>query len=184
MKTKTLLIALAILIIALFGVQKIVTNTHNAKPHILDALAQCIKDSGAKFYGHYQCSHCKNQKNLFDTAQKNLPYIECGILGRSMGDGQADVCENLTIPGLPRIQGYPTWVFADNSVETGEMSVAKLAEKTSCSVPAEYVAPESDEPAITVTPVTEPVSTTTPSPTESVQTGEVVPTATITPAKN
>ena len=152
MKSRTILITFIILIACLFVLQKIVTTTYNKQPSILDTFADCLKTTGAKFYGHYQCSHCKSQKALFGTASDSLPYVECGILGKSLGDGQAKACENLDIPGLPRIEGYPTWVFADKTFVTGEQSVASLAEKTSCPIPEGYKAEDKNPAAITATP--------------------------------
>ena len=36
---------------------------------------------------------------------------------------------------LKKIEGYPTWIFADGSRESGKVELSKLAEKTSCSEP-------------------------------------------------
>ncbi len=97
-------------------------------PGKYDVLAQCIKDSGAVFYGAFWCPHCQAQKKMFGSSAKLLPYVECSPLN---GQGQLPICTD------QKIEGYPTWVFADGSREGGEVSLEKLAEKTSCSLPVE-----------------------------------------------
>ncbi|GEM_PF-5252052 len=42
------------------------------------------------------------------------------------GKGQLQICKQ------KKIEGYPTWEFADGSRETGEVSLATLAEKIGC----------------------------------------------------
>ena len=69
----------------------------------LSAFAQCIADSGAKFYGAFWCSHCENQKQAFGSAADKLPYVECSAPD---GNSQLTVCSD------NGITGYPTWVFA------------------------------------------------------------------------
>ncbi len=92
----------------------------------LDNFAQCITDKGAKFYGAFWCPHCQNQKALFGRSQKKLPYIECST---PSGNGVLDVCKQA------KIEGYPTWEFADKSRESGEISLSDLAKKTGCTLP-------------------------------------------------
>ena len=42
------------------------------------ALAKHLKETGAKMYGAFWCSHCLDQKLLFGSeAVKEMPYIEC-----------------------------------------------------------------------------------------------------------
>ncbi|MEI7890568.1 MAG: hypothetical protein WCI36_01230 [bacterium] len=89
-----------------------------------DLLAQCIKANGAKFYGASWCSHCQNQKKLLGNS-KNIPYIECSAPD---GKSQLPICtEN-------KIEGYPTWVFADGTRQSGEISLEELAKKTNCNL--------------------------------------------------
>ncbi|NTV41426.1 MAG: hypothetical protein HGA61_04095 [Candidatus Moranbacteria bacterium] len=91
----------------------------------IDIFAQCIKDSGAKLYGASWCSHCQNQKKLFGNS-KNLPYVECATPD---GKGQEQVCADA------KIKGYPTWIFADGSRQSGELSFEILSQKTGCQIP-------------------------------------------------
>jgi len=98
----------------------------NSKPGKLDEFAQCLKDRGAVFYGAFWCPHCQNQKAMFGKSQKLLLYVECSTQD---GKDQLAVCQE------KKITGYPTWEFADGSEESGEVSLEKLAEKTSCPLP-------------------------------------------------
>lgn len=88
-------------------------------------LAQCINDSGAKFYGAFWCPHCQDQKAAFGNAKKLLPYIECSNPNKSM----TQVCKDAGI------EGYPTWLFPDGSKLTGNVELDILAEKTQCPLP-------------------------------------------------
>lgn len=91
--------------------------------------AQCLKDSGAIFYGAFWCPHCQEQKKLFGTrATKALNYIECSTAD---GKNQTQACKDAGI------QSYPTWQFADGSKKTGEMTFVELADKTGCVAPIE-----------------------------------------------
>src|SRR6185295_13418043 len=121
-----------IVILALIGgvVWLIVTPGKAGK---LDAFAQCIKDSGAKFYGAFWCPHCQAQKARFGASAKLLPYIECSTPD---AQGQTQVCKDLGI------STYPTWYYASSTasggyeIVTGEQELTDLAAKTSCQLPA------------------------------------------------
>lgn len=103
-----------------FGIYKIPKNAEDPQ---LTQFATCLKDRGAVFYGAFWCSHCQSQKALFGKSAKYLPYVECSTPD---GQGQLEVC---TAKG---IQGYPTWTFADGSIEAGELTLDRLSEKTGC----------------------------------------------------
>jgi glutaredoxin len=90
----------------------------------MDVFAQCLKDSGAKFYGASWCSHCQNQKKLLEES-KNMPYVECAT---SDGNKQLQICTD------NKIEGYPTWIFADGSRQSGEISLDILSQKTDCAL--------------------------------------------------
>jgi hypothetical protein len=96
------------------------------KPGKLDGFASCIKDSGALFYGAFWCPHCQNQKAMFGSSSKYLPYVECSTAD---SQGQLQVCKDAGVTG------YPTWKFPDGTVETGEISLNRLSELTSCELP-------------------------------------------------
>lgn len=116
-------IALAIIVaIAMF-----MNYQQNSKPVTgLDAFAKCLKDKGAVFYGAFWCPHCKDQKTLFGSSVQYLPYVECSTPD---GNSQTQICKD------KNIQGYPTWVFADGSSQSGEIQLDALAQKTGCTLP-------------------------------------------------
>ena len=93
------------------------------KPGKYDSLAQCINNSGAKFYGAFWCPHCQATKAMFGKSAKLLPYIECSTPD---GKSQLPVCSE------KEIKGYPTWVFPDGSLLQGEQTIEALADKASC----------------------------------------------------
>jgi thiol-disulfide isomerase/thioredoxin len=117
-------IIIAALVIILAGAYFLNKPVNSGK---YDALATCIKDSGATFYGAFWCPHCKAQKALFGDSVKYLPYVECSLPD---GQSQTPICIQ------KGIQSYPTWVFKNGDRLSGEVSLADLAAKTSCTLPA------------------------------------------------
>lgn len=97
-----------------------------SKPGQLDGFAQCLKDQGATFYGAFWCPHCADQKKMFGSSKKLLPYVECSTAN---GQGQLSVCRDKAI------ESYPTWEFSNEERETGTLSLQELSEKTSCALP-------------------------------------------------
>jgi thiol-disulfide isomerase/thioredoxin len=92
----------------------------------LTLFAQCIKNSGATFYGAFWCPHCQATKKMFGSAQKELPYVEC-----STPDGQGQL-PNCTSMGIKQ---YPTWILKDGTRQTGELTLAQISSMTSCPLP-------------------------------------------------
>jgi|SRR5581483_7952534 len=95
-------------------------------PGKYDAFAKCIASKGVTFYGAFWCPHCQDQKAMFGSSAKYLPYVECSTPD---SNGQTPVCQQASI------QGYPTWQFADKTRQEGEMSLQDLAKKTGCALP-------------------------------------------------
>ena len=91
-----------------------------------DDFASCLSTKGVKFYGAFWCPHCQNQKALFGSSAKLLPYIECSTPDRQ---GQLKVCMD------NNIKSYPTWEFLDGSRLTGEVPLQTLSQKTGCALP-------------------------------------------------
>jgi thiol-disulfide isomerase/thioredoxin len=89
-------------------------------------VAQCLKDSGAQFFGASWCPHCQAQKVLFGAAAKLLPYIECSP--DATKSGQAQLCID------NKIESYPTWKFKSGEVVSGEQTIDALATKANCSI--------------------------------------------------
>jgi len=92
----------------------------------LEPFAKCIAASGAKFYGTFWCPHCQEQKQMFGTAKKDLPYIECST---SDGKGQLQVCTDA------EVSSYPTWILGEGTRLEGTLSLQALADKTKCELP-------------------------------------------------
>ena len=112
----------------LFGIAVVLVGflltLNKATPGAHDALAQCITDSGAKFYGAFWCSHCQAQKRAFGKSADLLPYVECSTPDTQ---GQQDICKEANVTS------YPTWIFANGERVTGEVPLATLAERTGCT---------------------------------------------------
>ena len=113
-----------VLILAVVGVVWLIKTP--GKPGRLDTFATCIKDSGAIFYGAFWCPHCQNQKAMFGSSAKYLPYNECSTPD---GKGQLAICTDAGVTG------YPTWVFADGTRKSGEVSLEDLSATTNCPLP-------------------------------------------------
>jgi len=99
----------------------------STRPNKLDSFAQCLKDSGTIFYGAFWCPHCQRTKAMFGSAAKYLPYVECS---NPDGQSQTQICID------KGVQNYPTWVFPDGSILTGEHSLQELSTASKCPLPA------------------------------------------------
>lgn len=128
-KITWIIISLAIVAIVVLGIIWLYQSQHE-KAVKLEAFAQCITNSGAKFYGAFWCPHCQAQKaefnTLFETGADKLPYVECSTPDTN---SQLQVCND------EGVTTYPTWKFSDGSVKQGEVSFAVLADKTGCTLP-------------------------------------------------
>ncbi|URD53372.1 vitamin K epoxide reductase family protein [Chroococcidiopsis sp. CCNUC1] len=83
------------------------------------ALAQHLKQTGAKMYGAFTCPHCQNQKHLFGAeAAKQLNYVECHPQGQN---AQPQACQ------AAGIEGFPTWEI-NGQKYTGEKTLQELAD--------------------------------------------------------
>jgi hypothetical protein len=119
----------SIIILLVFGMIltfMIEGNSGPKTPGKYDEFATCIKDKGAVFYGAFWCNHCDDQKKLFGSSAKLIPYVECSTAN---GRGQMQICKE------NNIEGYPTWTFTDGSFLSGKLPLATLSEKTSCPLP-------------------------------------------------
>jgi uncharacterized membrane protein len=70
---------------------------------IARSLADHLTQKGVRFYGAQWCPHCQDQKAMFGSAAKRLPYIECSPNG--VGTPQAGVCNDASV------NSYPTWII-------------------------------------------------------------------------
>jgi thiol-disulfide isomerase/thioredoxin len=118
-------VVVGVLVVAVaIGLYYVVVNAR--QPGKYDDFARCLNGKGAVFYGAFWCPHCQNQKALFGKSQKHLNYVECSTPDSR---GQTAQCRD------KKIEGYPTWEFADGSRESGELSLKRLATKTGCVLP-------------------------------------------------
>ncbi len=125
--TKTTVIGGIIALVAIVGLLFFAQNAPTG-PGKLDGFAKCLKDSGAVFYGAFWCPHCQNQKAMFGSSKKYLPYVECSTPDMK---GQTGICIE------KGIKSYPTWFYPDMSSSTGEVQLSDLSAKTSCPLPKE-----------------------------------------------
>lgn len=95
------------------------TVTKESSPRAVE-LAKRLKESGAKMYGAFWCTHCFDQKQDFGRdAMADFPYVECYPDGVHAGGKLAEAC---TAAGL---QSFPTWIIDGQKLE-GEQSLDKL----------------------------------------------------------
>ena len=125
MKNKRDFVVAGLVLVALMSVGVAIFATPRGAG-AYDGFAQCLEEKGAIFYGAFWCPHCQNQKKLFGKSASLLPYVECSTPD---GKSQKEICKT------EKIEGYPTWVFADGSRESGVQSFELLAEKTACVLP-------------------------------------------------
>ena len=156
---KIIIIIVGALILLIGGVNYYSKET--SKP--LAEFAMCLDKAGAKFYGASWCPHCLEQKALFKGAKSSIPYVECAFKPNEAAKKTSDVmaqyragtytgvyleqiklaevakkawkAEQTEICVEKKIQGYPTWVFADGTTKNGVVKLKDLGEKTKCAVP-------------------------------------------------
>ena len=112
MKKGVLIFWLVVLALIIAGVGT--SLTMNTGPGKLDGFAQ------------FWCPHCQATNKMFGKSKALLPYVECSTPD---GQSQTQICKD------KGINGYPTWVFPDGSVLTGERTLQELADKTACQLP-------------------------------------------------
>lgn len=122
---KIFILIIGLLILGTIGLALLRSDGVPPGPGKYDTFATCLKDKGATFYGAFWCPHCQAQKKLFGASQKLLPYVECSL---PSGQGQTQICTD------KKIEGYPTWEFADGTRLSGEIPLQQLSDKTSCSL--------------------------------------------------
>ena len=115
----------AVLFAAVFAVSY---SIHSPSPEEKTALARSdayqaslagyLSERGITMYGSHRCPHCTTQKELFGSAFRLVPYVECSEDGPG-----AD-------PGLCRSKGirsYPTWEI-DGNFYVGVLPLERLDE--------------------------------------------------------
>lgn len=111
-----IVVAVTVLIIGLF-----IWKANLQKPDSrIEPFAKCLAKKKVTMYGAYWCGHCQNQKKLFGSAFKEIPYVECTEWPqRCIDEG---------------VKGYPTWIFPDGERLEGEQSLETLANKAGCDL--------------------------------------------------
>lgn len=127
-KTKKIVLLSIVLVIIIVFMRLVVTTGKVVNKY--DDFTKCLGEKGAQFYGAFWCPHCQSQKKLFGRSAKYLPYIECSTPDSK---DQTQTCKD------KKIEGYPTWVFADESRLSGEIPLTQLAEKTTCELPKDPI---------------------------------------------
>ena len=130
-----IVVIIIIVAIAIFFLAR--SASQPSGPGQLDGLAQCLKDKGAIFYGTFWCKYCQNQKKMFGRSARLLPYVECSTAN---GQGMLPFCRD------KNITGYPTWVFPDQSRESGVVPLDTLAARSGCSLTASSTTATSTQP--------------------------------------
>jgi len=92
-----------------------------ARLGVYDEFAKCLAEKQITMYGAAWCSHCQNEKKAFGLSFQYVPYVECP--------------QNSQLCLEKKIEGYPTWIFPDGKVLTGEQGVGKLSEASGCALP-------------------------------------------------
>ncbi len=101
------------------------------EPGAYDDFVNCLSEKNVKFYGSFQCSHCQNQKKMFEKSSKLLDstgvYIECGPLGSFNTQ-----CTSLGVTSVP------LWKIGNESL-SGLQQLTVLAEKSQCPLSHETI---------------------------------------------
>lgn len=111
--------------LALIGI--VLVATTDAGAVTLAGFGRCLKSKGATFYGTSWCPHCDAQREKLGDAMDYVRYVECSV------DGERG--ETTAACRKAKVDGYPTWTFADGSREGGAQSLEELAAKTGCDLP-------------------------------------------------
>jgi protein-disulfide isomerase len=98
----------------------------SAESNDLDGFAKCLAEKNTTMYGSFLCPHCDDQKKLFGSSFRYVPYVECSMRGS----------RQMTFPCMAaQIRFTPTWIFANGERLTGVQPLKDLSEKTGCKLP-------------------------------------------------
>ena len=114
----TVLIVAAFATVIYLGLRK--------RGHRLDSFAKCVATKQAKMYGAYWCPHCSEQKEMYESSFRYVPYVECGVPGSR---DESPACKDAGI------KHFPTWQFADGERREGTQPLQALGAKTGCDLP-------------------------------------------------
>lgn len=124
-KTTTFIVFALVVIGIVVGMRFIASAEKTSA--VTDPLVSCMVAQDVKFYGAFWCPHCQAQEKSLGFSRQKLEaaglYVECSTPD---GKGQTQVCVD------NNIKSYPTWVFPDGTIHTGNMSNEELSLQTSC----------------------------------------------------
>src|SRR3989344_2832140 len=121
MKKLSVIIVLAVLAA---GIALFTRDTGPKVANALDSFTKCLTEKGAFMYGADWCPHCQDEKRAFGDSFKYVSYVEC--------PDNPELCLS------KKIEGFPTWIFADQRRHEGVMGLNRLSETTACPLPEEY----------------------------------------------
>ncbi|HLI62350.1 MAG TPA: hypothetical protein VKV05_03040 [Terriglobales bacterium] len=102
------------------------SNFGSAQSSNLDSFALCLAQKKVTMYGSFLCPHCNDQKKMFGTSFRHVPYVECSVRGSRQ---ESFPCM------AAQIRFTPTWIFADGNRLVGVQSLQTLSEKSGCKLP-------------------------------------------------
>lgn len=111
---------IVVLIVVAFGAGRYYRN------HKYDSFAKCLASRQAKMYGLYWCPHCADQKAMFSSSFRYVPYVECAI------QGSKELAPQCKAAGMKL---FPSWQFGSEPPKEGVLSLDALSDKTGCSLP-------------------------------------------------
>jgi len=111
-------------LVPITGINDLYEETLSTGEEDLAGFANCLTESGAKFYGAYWCSHCQAQKEGFGESSELIPYVECDQNGPN---SQVELCSEVGITG------FPTWII-NGEKYMGKQSHEDLAKLTGCKL--------------------------------------------------
>jgi hypothetical protein len=116
-----IIVTAVVAVLVLGGAFYMIKNKSGAQ----DVLAKCLAEKQVKMYGLYWCEHCAEQKTMFGSSFKYVPYVECGIKG-----SRAEQPECIQAG----IKNFPTWKFPDGSLAEGTRPLEFISQKSGCSL--------------------------------------------------
>lgn len=123
-KTRNWIIIIVVILI-IVGIAYFLAFNDSPNDGKYDEFAQCLTEKNVTMYGTFWCPHCKDQKKAFGSSFQYINYIECSTPD---GNAQLQICKDA------KIDGYPTWEFADGTRRSGFVPLVDLASKTNCSL--------------------------------------------------
>ena len=117
--SKYIIVSLLLVTLLLVGGITLISRPPKSDP-ALDAFAKCLSEKQFTMYGAYWCPHCQAQKKLFGDSFQYVPNVEC--------TQQTALCLE------KKIEGYPTWIAADGTRFSGQLTLEKISEITQCKL--------------------------------------------------